>query len=166
MEDHDRRSCHRRPLTCRFSCVFPGPQHHAGPCEKARYRSRTEEVAWASIRAGSVPQRARAGIGGHQRPHGLKQQVTRLPAQAIGMLQAANQRAVPEVVDREVPGPLLRTIGRSEPTYFCGITLQTGPSHPRRTRQTGCISPPQPAKKAPGHPNLCGAADSSRRPPF
>jgi hypothetical protein len=36
------------------------------------------------------------------------------------MLQAANQLAVPEVVDRGVRGPLLRTVGRREPTYFCG----------------------------------------------
>jgi hypothetical protein len=50
---------------------------------------------------------AATGTRGHRRSptsHGLKQQVARLPAQAIGMLQAANQHAVPEVVDREVPG--------------------------------------------------------------
>jgi hypothetical protein len=44
VEDHDRRSCHRRPLTWRFSRVFPGPQHTAIPCRNARYRSRTEEA--------------------------------------------------------------------------------------------------------------------------
>jgi hypothetical protein len=44
VEDHDRRSCHRRPLTWRFSRVFPGPQHTAFPCRNARYRSRTEEA--------------------------------------------------------------------------------------------------------------------------
>ena len=67
-----------------------------------RVLSRTEEVAWASIRAGSVPQRARAGIGGHQRSHGLTQQAAHLPAHATWMLQAANQLAVPEVID--IPG--------------------------------------------------------------
>jgi hypothetical protein len=44
VEDYDRRSCHRRPLAWRFSCVFPRPQHHAVPCRNARYRSRTEEA--------------------------------------------------------------------------------------------------------------------------
>jgi hypothetical protein len=44
VEDHDRRSCHRRPLTWRFSRVFPGPQHTGIPCRNARYRSRTEEA--------------------------------------------------------------------------------------------------------------------------
>jgi hypothetical protein len=44
VEDHDRRSCHRRPLTWRFSRVFPGPQHTTYPCRNARYRSRTEEA--------------------------------------------------------------------------------------------------------------------------
>jgi hypothetical protein len=44
VEDHDRRSRHRRPLTWGFSRVFPGPQHHAVPCSKAQCRSRTEEV--------------------------------------------------------------------------------------------------------------------------
>jgi hypothetical protein len=64
--------------------------------------SRTEEVAWASIRAGSVPQRARAGIGGHQRSQGLKA-AGRPPSDSSNwMLQAANQLAVPEVVD--IPG--------------------------------------------------------------
>jgi hypothetical protein len=45
VEDHDRRCCHRRLLTWRFSRVFPGPQHHAVPCRKHRRRSRTEEPA-------------------------------------------------------------------------------------------------------------------------
>jgi hypothetical protein len=31
VEDHDRQTCHRRPLTWRFSPVFPGPQRHAVP---------------------------------------------------------------------------------------------------------------------------------------
>ena len=44
VEDHDRRSRHRRPLTWRLSRVFPGPQHTAIPCRNARYRSRTEEA--------------------------------------------------------------------------------------------------------------------------
>src|SRR4029453_11031261 len=44
VDDHDHRSCHRRPLTWRFSRIFPGPQHHAVPCRNARYRSRTEEA--------------------------------------------------------------------------------------------------------------------------
>jgi hypothetical protein len=44
VEDHDRRCCHSRQLTWGFSCVFPGPQPHAVPCEMTRYRSRTEEA--------------------------------------------------------------------------------------------------------------------------
>ena len=43
MEDHDRRFWHRWPLTWRSSHLH-GPQHHAVPCAKTRYRSRTEEV--------------------------------------------------------------------------------------------------------------------------
>jgi hypothetical protein len=130
-----------------------------------RVLSRTEEVAWASIRAGSVPQRARAGIGGHQRSHGLTQQAAHLPAHATWMLQAANQLAVPEVID--IPGgPLLRTVGKRGPTYFYGIPLQTGPSHPRRTRQTCSIAPTNQTKNPPGHPSLRGAADRSRLQPL
>jgi hypothetical protein len=44
VEDHDRRSRHRRPLTWGFSRVFPGPQYHTVPCRNVRYRSRTEEA--------------------------------------------------------------------------------------------------------------------------
>jgi hypothetical protein len=44
VEDHDRRSSHRRPLTWCFSRLFSGPQHQAVPCAKAWYRSRTEEA--------------------------------------------------------------------------------------------------------------------------
>jgi hypothetical protein len=44
VEEHDLRSCRRRPLTWHSSCVFPGPQPHAVPCRNARYRSRTEEA--------------------------------------------------------------------------------------------------------------------------
>jgi hypothetical protein len=44
VEDHDRQSCHPRPLTWRLSRVIPGPQHNAIPCRNARYRSRTEEA--------------------------------------------------------------------------------------------------------------------------
>ena len=29
VEEHDRRSCHRRPLTWHSSCLFPGRQRHA-----------------------------------------------------------------------------------------------------------------------------------------
>jgi hypothetical protein len=49
VEDHDTRSCHRRPLTWGFSCVFPGSQHHAVPCRSARYGSRTEAVRLRSV---------------------------------------------------------------------------------------------------------------------
>jgi hypothetical protein len=35
VEEDDLRSCHRRPLTLGFSCVFPGPQHHAVPSRMA-----------------------------------------------------------------------------------------------------------------------------------
>jgi hypothetical protein len=44
VEDHDRRTRRRRPLTWRFSRVLPGPLHHAVPCRNAWYRSRTEEA--------------------------------------------------------------------------------------------------------------------------
>jgi hypothetical protein len=54
VEDHDRRSRHRRPLTWRFSRDFPGLQHHAVPCPKAQCRSRTEAVAWSAPWLGSV----------------------------------------------------------------------------------------------------------------
>ena len=55
------------------SGIFTGQWRHRASCPGSHNRptlSRTEEVAWASIRAGSVPQRARAGIGGHQRSQG------------------------------------------------------------------------------------------------
>jgi hypothetical protein len=60
VEDHDRRSCHRQPLTWRLSRVFPGPQHHAVPCRNARYRSRTEE-ARGSNPLTSTPHRTSSG---------------------------------------------------------------------------------------------------------
>jgi hypothetical protein len=44
VEENDLRSRHRRPLTWCFSCLLPGPQHHAVPCRNGRYRSRTEEA--------------------------------------------------------------------------------------------------------------------------
>jgi hypothetical protein len=94
---------------------------------------------------------------------------SRSPAFRLKHCDAASSKSAcgPEIVDREVPrGPLLRTVGRRTPTYFCGIPLQTGPSHPRRTRQRDCISHPNQTKKPPGHPSLRGAADSSRLPPF
>jgi len=59
VEDHDRRSCHRRPLTWRFSRVFPGPQHHAAPCKECPCRSRTEE-ARGSNPLTSTPKRCRS----------------------------------------------------------------------------------------------------------
>jgi hypothetical protein len=82
---------------------------------------------------------APAVTNGHRRS---RLQAARLPAHAIGMLQAANQLAVPEVVDREIPGgPLPRTVGRREPTYFCGIpppdwTKPPAPNSPTRLHIT------------------------------
>jgi hypothetical protein len=66
VKNHDTRSCHRRPLTWHFSRVLPGPQHHAVPCEKTRYRSRTEVVAWGWVCAGSAAT-VEQGTSGHQR---------------------------------------------------------------------------------------------------
>ena len=132
------------------------PAHRAFPPSAAGRRgppglSRTEEVAWASIRAGVC---AATGTRGHRRSptlHGLKQQIS---------LRS------PRSLTRKFRGPLLRTVGRRTPTYFCGIPLQIGPSHPRRTRQTCSIAHPNQTKNPPGHPSLRGAADSSRLPPL
>jgi hypothetical protein len=63
VEDHDRRSCHRRPLTWRFSRVFPGPQHTAIPCRKARYRSRTEEARGSNPLTSTPPLMTSANAG-------------------------------------------------------------------------------------------------------
>ncbi len=82
------------------------------------------------------------------------------------MLQAANQLAVPEVVDREVPGSAAENRWRREPPYFCGNCAPDWTESPRRTHQPGCISHPNQTKKPPSHPSLRGAADSSRLPPF
>jgi hypothetical protein len=40
----------------RFSRVFPDPQHSAVPCEKARYRSRTEEAKGSNPLTSTPPQ--------------------------------------------------------------------------------------------------------------
>jgi hypothetical protein len=128
--------------------------------------SRTEEVAWASVRAGTVPQRARAGSGGHQRSHGLKQQAARLPAPAIGCRKPQISLRPLRSLIGKFRGSAAENRRRREPTYFCGIPLQTGPSHPRRTRQTCSIAHTNQTKKPRSHPSLRGVADWTRLQPF
>jgi hypothetical protein len=93
------------------------------------------------------------------------QQVINLLAQATRVTQRANQLVVPKVEGSSGVRPL-RTAGRREPTYFCGILRQTGLSHPRRTRQPCSISHTNQTKKPPCHPTLHGATDSSSIQPF
>jgi hypothetical protein len=72
VEDHDHRSCYRRPLTWGFSRVFPGPQHHAVPYRKARNRSRTEEARGFQIPSPPPPTsqvRASSASSGRRSPH-------------------------------------------------------------------------------------------------
>jgi hypothetical protein len=112
---------------------------------------------------------AATGRRGHRRSptsHGLNQQVARLPAQAIGMLQAKISVRSPRSLTGKFRGPLLRTVGRNEPTYFCGNGAPDWTESPRRARQPGCISHPNQTKKPPSHPSLRGAADSSILQPF
>jgi hypothetical protein len=63
VENHDHRSCHRRPLTWRFSRVFPGPQHTAIPCRNAWYRSRTEEARGSNPLTSTPPPLTSGNVG-------------------------------------------------------------------------------------------------------
>src|SRR5215207_4274924 len=87
VKEPDRGFVHAGGVHQAFLIRFHSPQQPAVPREKPRYRSRTEEVAWGWIRAGSC----RNGRAGHQRSpavtNGLeKSQVAGRAAHAAGMI--------------------------------------------------------------------------------
>ena len=89
VEDHDRRSCHRRPLTWRSSRVLPGPQHPAVPCAKARAdlarRNQGFKIPSPPPPHTSRSERRRSGMGG----------ALVVPGTTWGHTEATFQKAIP-----------------------------------------------------------------------
>ena len=110
--------------------------------------SRTEEVAWASIRVGSVPQRARAGIGGHQRHMRSSSRSPAFRLKQEGCCKQQISLRSPRSLTGKFRGPLLTTVGEENLLTSAEVALQTRPSHPaEHTNQAAYRTPTRPRNR-------------------
>jgi hypothetical protein len=57
VEEHDRRSCHRRPLTWRLSRVIPSPQHDSVPSQRSSADLARKQSGFDQLAGEHVPRR-------------------------------------------------------------------------------------------------------------
>jgi hypothetical protein len=94
-----------------------------------RIVSRTEEVAWASVRAGSVSQRSSTGMGGHQRSSTVQRNRR---SRALRLKQLGERRREVQIV---VP-----KVGVGVPSISALVSATHGPCFARSARRSRPVS--------------------------